>query len=410
MRILFLHQNFPGQFLHVASALRRQSGHQMIAIVPDSNDRPPLIPTRVYHFDPGFVRTSVQLADHLTQRIARGEAVASAMLALRHEGFTPDIVLGHGGWGETLFVRDVWPDCRIVLHAEFFYSVQGVDAGFDPEFSGVATARSPMDVRTRNAAMTLALLDADRGIAPTEWQASRFPEPLRSRISVLHEGIDTNLVRPSANAEVRSRRSGQPLRAGDEVVTFVNRNLEPHRGYHIFMRALPAILERRPNARAVIVGGDEASYGPPPASGKSWKQVFLDEVRDRLDLDRVHFLGRIPYQGLIRLLQVSAAHVYLTYPFVLSWSVLDAMSAGTLVIGSRTPPVEEVIEHGKNGILCDFFDTAGLADAVVNALANPGRYHALRRAGRETIERRFDLRRICLPHWFNMLNELCPNR
>jgi glycosyltransferase involved in cell wall biosynthesis len=254
--------------------------------------------------------------------------------------------------------------------------------------------------------MVLALLDADRGVAPTEWQASRFPEPLRSKITVIHEGIDTDLVRPSARAEVRSRRNGLALRSGDEVVTFVSRNLEPHRGYHIFMRALPAILERRPNARAVIVGGDQASYGPPPASGKSWKQVMLDEVRNRLDLSRVHFLGRIPHHALVQLPQVSAAHVYLTYPFVLSWSMLDAMSAGALVIGSHTPPVEEVIEHGKNGILCDFFDTGGIADAVVDALANPERYNALRRAGRRTIEERFDLRRICLPRWLSLLGEL----
>jgi glycosyltransferase involved in cell wall biosynthesis len=408
MRILFLHQNFPGQFLHVASALRRQGGHELMAVVPDSNERPPLIPVRTYHFDPRTVRTTVKLADHFTERLARAEAVASVLLKLRQDGFTPDIVLGHGGWGETLFVRDVWPDCRILLHAEFYYSANGADAGFDPEFSGVATARYPMQVRAQNAAMTIALLDADRGVAPTEWQASRFPEPLRSKIAVIHEGIDTGLVRPNPTAEVRSRRAGLPLRPGDEVVTFVNRNLEPHRGYHIFMRALPAILAQRPNARAVIVGGDETSYGPPPPPGKSWKQAMLEEVRDRLDLSRVHFLDRIPYRGLIQLLQVSAAHVYLTYPFVLSWSMLDAMSAGALVIGSRTPPVEEIIEHGKNGILCDFFDTAGIAGAVVDALAHPGRYQAMRQSGRRTIEERFDLRRICLPRWLDLLRELYP--
>ena len=221
---------------------------------------------------------------------------------------------------------------------------------------------------------------------------------------MLHEGIDTDLICPARDAEVGLESAGLQLRPGDEVVTFVSRDLEPYRGYHIFMRALPRILERRPNARAVIVGGDKVSYGPAPPAGKSWKGIFFDEVRDRLDIGRVHFVGRVPHRALLSLLQVSAAHVYLTYPFVLSWSMLEAMSAGALVIGSRTPSVEEVITHGRNGILCDFFDADGIADAVVDALAHPDRYQPLRDAGRRTIVERFDLRRICLPAWLALLD------
>jgi glycosyltransferase involved in cell wall biosynthesis len=199
-------------------------------------------------------------------------------------------------------------------------------------------------------------------------------------------------------------RADLRLRLGDEVITFVSRDLEPYRGYHIFMRALPRILERRPNARAIIVGNDTVSYGPPPPSGKSWKDTFFDQVRDRLDVDRVHFVGNVPHGMLLRLLQVSAAHVYLTYPFVLSWSMLEAMSAGALVIGSRTPPVEEIITHGRNGILCDFFDVDGIADAVVDALAHPARYRNLRAAGRRTVIERFDVRRVCMPAWLALLH------
>jgi glycosyltransferase involved in cell wall biosynthesis len=198
--------------------------------------------------------------------------------------------------------------------------------------------------------------------------------------------------------------AGLKLRPGDEVVTFVSRDLEPYRGYHVFMRALPRILERRPNARAVIVGGSKVSYGPAPRGGTSWRDIFLDEVRDRLDADRVHFVGRVPHRALLDLLRVSAAHVYLTYPFVLSWSMLEAMSAGALVIGSRTPPVEEVITHGRNGILCDFFDPNGIADAVVDALAHPARYQPLRDAGRRTIVERFDLQHVCLPAWLALFD------
>lgn len=404
MRILFLHQNFPGQFVHVATHLQRQGGHDLIAVVPETNTRPRLIPTRTYRFDPHSARTTVPLADHLTGRMARGQAVAGVLLQLRREGFTPDVVVGHGGWGETLFVRDVWPRTRIVLHAEFYYSAEGADAGFDPEFCGTPHEHFPMQVRGRNAAMALALLDADVGVAPTRWQASRFPDELRRKIQVVHEGIDTDLVRPSPDAVVRLKASGTVLRAGDEVVTYVARNLEPHRGFHVFMRALPSILAARPRAQVVIVGGDGTSYGPGPAGGGNWKARMLAEVGNRLDMSRVHFLGHIPYAALIRVLQVSAAHVYLTYPFVLSWSMLDAMSAGALVIGSRTPPVEEVIEDGRNGVLCGFFDLDGLAGAVVETLNRPAIFRPLRDAARKTVQARYDLRRGCLPQWLALIS------
>jgi len=401
MRILFLHQNFPGQFLHVAAALGRQGGHDLLAVVPEGHNGRIPIPRRTYRFDLKRVQTSVRLARHYTERVARGAAVASVLYGLRAEGYEPDVVLAHGGWGEALFVRDVWPACRLIVHAEFHYTDVGV--GFDPEILGGVDPRYRIDLRTRNAAMTLALLDADRGVAPTPWQASVFPAFLRDKLEVVHEGIDTRLARPSANAEVRLGQEGPTLRPGDELITFVNRNLEPHRGFHIFMRALPHILARRPAARAVIVGGDAHSYGPPPTSGKSWKAVMLAEVGHALDLSRVHFVGRTPYPTLLQLFQVSAAHVYLSYPYVLSWSVLDAMSAGALVIGSRTQPVEDVIEHGRNGVLCDFFDVAGLADAVTDALAHPARYAAIRQAARRTIEQRFDLESVCLPRWLELL-------
>lgn len=403
MRILFLHQNFPGQFLHVASHLQRQGGHDLVAVVPDTNTRPRLVRTVTYRFDPRTARTSVPVAEHLAGRMARGMAVAAVLLQLRRDGFTPDVVVGHGGWGETLFVRDVWPGTRIVLHAEFFYSATGADAGFDPEFCGTPHDGFPMDVRGRNAAMALALLDADVGVAPTQWQASRFPDELRGKIEVVHEGIDTDVARPNPQAVVRLKDAGVLLRPGDEVVTYVARNLEPHRGFHTFMRALPGILAERPRAHVVIVGGDGTSYGPGPAGGGSWKDTMLREVGHKLDLRRVHFVGHLPYAALLRVLQVSAAHVYLTYPFVLSWSMLDAMAAGLLVIGSRTPPVEEVITDGQNGLLVNFFDHQRLATAVAGALAEPGQFGHLRAAARRTVWARYDLQRACLPEWVGLV-------
>jgi glycosyltransferase involved in cell wall biosynthesis len=221
---------------------------------------------------------------------------------------------------------------------------------------------------------------------------------------VLHEGIDTVRARPDRDATVALARDNLVLRAGDEIVTFVARNLEPYRGYHQFMRTLPRILAERPRARAVIVGGDGVSYGSSPPDGGSWKTRILREVAGDLDMSRVHFLGRVTHNALLRLLQISAAHVYLTYPFVLSWSLLEAMSAGALIVGSDTAPLREVIEHGRNGLLCDFFDNAGLADLVVGALENPTRHAALRQAARRTVVERFDLEAVCLPRWRRLIN------
>jgi glycosyltransferase involved in cell wall biosynthesis len=407
MRVLFIHQNFPGQFLHLAQALKRKPGVELLAVTHDGNRRAPFIPTRVYAFEAKPLHGLVAL-DHYAQRVARGMAVARLLESLAAEGFAPDLVIGHGGWGETLFVKDVWPKARLILHAEFYYAAEGADLGFDREFASSADRAldARMRVRLRNTAMLQALADADRGVAPTVWQASRFPEELRRRISVLHEGIDTDVVRPDPSATLALKRDGLALRPGAELITFVNRNLEPYRGYHVFMRALPLILAARPKARALIIGGDEVSYGPAPPKGRSWKEIFLAEEKARLDMSRVHFVGKVPYPSYLRVLQVSAAHVYLTYPFVLSWSMLEAMSAGALVIASATPPVEEVIETGRNGLTFPFFDHEALAARVIEALAHPERFAELRRHARRTIVERYDLTRHCLPRWLRLVAEV----
>lgn len=214
---------------------------------------------------------------------------------------------------------------------------------------------------------------------------------------MIHDGIDTGRFQPAANASVRLRSPDVILRPGDEVVTFCVRQLEPYRGYHIFMRALPLLLQLRPQARVVLVGGDGTSYGAAPPAGKTWRDIFLSEVAPALDMQRVHFVGRLPHPVLTQLMQVSAAHVYLTYPFVLSWSLLEAMSVGCLVVGSDTAPVREVIEHQRNGLLTDFFDVQALAQTVADALARREELAALRSAARQTVVQRFDLFAHCLP-------------
>jgi glycosyltransferase involved in cell wall biosynthesis len=402
MNILFLHQNFPAQFIHVASALQR-GGHRVMAVVPETNNRPRIVPTETYRFEPPTHVPSSDLGAHYRERAMRGSAAADGMLRLKASGFTPDVVVGHGGWGETLFVRDIWPRARLIVHAEFYYTADSADVGFDPEFETLPTLTQAIRLRVRNSAMIQAIVDADVAVAPTQWQAGRFPPSLRQRLTILHEGINTTRAAPNPRAEVRLGRDKLTLRPGDEIITFVNRNLEPYRGYHSFLRALPDVLRARPKARAVIVGGDSVSYGPALPNGQSWKNHYLEEVRDKLDMSRIHFVGMIPHNVFVQLMQVSAAHVYLTYPFVLSWSALEAMSAGAVVIGSRTPPVEEVIEDGVHGHLVDFFDTAVLSERIIDVLASPAAQMALRRAARQTVIDRFDLHGRCLPQWLALV-------
>ena len=395
MKILFVHQNFPGQFLHLAPEMARR-GHDCLALTDVVNQRASAIPVARYKHEALKVDPAqTRLGRNYTTMSDRGVTVARAALQLRDKGYVPDVIFGHSGWGETLFLKEVWPEAKLLVYAEFYYKGRGADVGFDTEFNP-PNFDQVMIAQGRTAHLGQALTHADAGLSPTDWQASTYPAPLRRMIEVIFDGVDTAVMVPNAAASV-TLPDGQVLRAGDEVLTFVNRNLEPYRGYHIFMRALPAVLAARPDAQVVIVGGDEVSYGNPPKGQKGWKETILSEVRDKLDLGRVHFIGKVPYPMFTALMQVSRAHAYLTYPFVLSWSMLEAMAAGAMIVGSRTAPVQEVLQDGVNGRLVDFFDVPGWQAALIDALANPDRYLHLRKAARETILARYDLKGHCLP-------------
>jgi glycosyltransferase involved in cell wall biosynthesis len=243
-----------------------------------------------------------------------------------------------------------------------------------------------------NAPLLMSLDASDWGMAPTRWQQRQFPAAHAARMSVIHDGIDTDAVTPGDSSE--------------EIVTYVARNLEPYRGFHVFMRAIPEIQKRRPKARIVIVGGDDVSYSPRLPAGQTYRQHLLREIEGKADLSRVHFTGKLPYREYVEVLRKSSVHVYLTYPFVLSWSLLEAMSAGCLVIGSRTPPVEEVIRDGENGLLVDFFDTAQIAERVDYALQNQQQLKILRQRARGTLIERYDLKRVCLPAQLGLVARL----
>ena len=409
LKILLIHQSFPGQFKHLAPALAQRHAVRVLTLNAQLGRRWQGIAVHTYTLPRGSTPGIYAAVANLESQTLRAEAAYLAARAMQAEGYTPDLVLAHPGWGESLFLKEVWPHARLGIYAEFYYHAQGADVGFDPEFPST----DPLAVtrlRMKNVNADLHFLQADGALSPTHWQASTFPAAYRERISVIHDGIDTEQVAP--NPAVSLTLNGQrTLTKQDEIITFVNRNLEPYRGYHIFMRALPEILRRRPKARVLIVGGDGVSYGAKPANGQKWKDVFAAEVRPQIpdaDWARVHFLGNIAYQHFVPLLQLSTVHVYLTYPFVLSWSLLEAMSAGCAIVASDTLPLHEAIAHDETGRLVNFFDVAGLAGEVCALLDDPAARQRLGRNARAFAQATYDLKRVCLPRQLAWVEGLAP--
>lgn len=413
-KYLLIHQNFPGQYKHLAPALAAR-GDQVVALTPKVEkvakwQGVTLLPYK-YAGKPAK-GLHPWLGDFETKLI-RGHSCYRAAMALKARGFTPDVILAHHGWGESLFLKDVWPEARLGLYCELYHTADYPFVGFDPEFTPPSPETDAMRLRLKNLNNRLHFEVGDAGISPTEFQAATFPEAMRQRISVVHDGIDTAHVTANGTARL-DLGHGKWVTREDEVVTFINRNLEPYRGYHVFMRALPELLRRRPRAQVVLIGGDSVSYGAKAPNGQTWKQVFIDEVRGQIpddDWARVHFLGRVPYDVFLSFMQVSRAHVYLTYPFVLSWSLLEAMSAGAPIVASDTAPVREVLSDGDTGLLVDFFDQAGIVDRVCTLLDDAELQVHLRENAREHVVAQYDLRKVCLPRqlgWVDSLMDLTP--
>ena len=401
MNWLFIHQNFPGQYVHVARHLVENG--DSVVFITQQRERELAGVRKIVYAPQASPPGAHPFTRDFDDAVQNGLAVFRICETLKREGFTPDLVVGHNGWGEILYVKDCWPGAPLLGYFEFFYRASDSDLDFDPEFPPSDADR--MRIRTRNAVNLLGLETADWGQTPTEFQRNQYPERYRRGISVIHEGIDTELVRPDPTTQLWLA-GGLVLSRRDPAVTYSARNLEPYRGFHVVMRALPKLLARHPTARVLIVGGNDVSYGRRPTGAASWRQQMLAELDGQLDLSRVHFLGRLPYPQYLAMLRISSAHIYLTYPFVLSWSLLEAMAAGCPVIASRTAPVEEVIRDGANGHLVDFFDTDALADRLGKALAHPENEEEVRVNARRTVAERYDLKTVCLPAYLRLMRRL----
>ena len=412
MNYLFIHQNFPGQFKNLAPRLV-ETGNTITALTMRRDIPENWAGVKIAPYSVGSV-SSKELhpwLSNLESQTIRGEACFKAAMRLKNAGYIPDKIIAHPGWGESLFLKEVWPDSKLGIYCEFYYGTNDQDIGFDKEFLEFS-ADVGCKIALKNVNNLLHFNIADAGLSPTYWQASTFPSQFRNKIAVVHDGIDTEIVKPDLSASI-TLSNRKILSKRDEIVTFINRNLEPYRGYHIFMRALPKLLRDRPNARFILVGEDGVSYGAKPDKAKygdrSWKQIFIDEIKNQIrpeDWSRVHFVGKVPYAIFLRILQISSVHVYLTYPFVLSWSLLEAMSVGCAIVASDTQPVREAITDNETGILVDFFDHVSLAEAVAKLLESPTLRKKLGENARRFAIANYDLQTVCLPKQLKWVEEL----
>ena len=390
MRLLLIHQNFPGQFRQLAPRWIER-GHEVMALGRSSRgliaEGITLGMYAIEDTDPQFNGSD----PHLELALRRGLKVREACQQLRRQGWIADCVLFHSSWGEGLYLRDLFPQQRLVAYPELYGTAYAMGYGFDHSL-GPPTDALMLSMRHLNLMAEAAIADSDALICPTWHQRNSFPPHLRQRIQVIHEGVDLAKVFPNPKRWV-VLGPDLAFRHGDPVVTFCSRHLEPLRGLPTFLRGLALLQRRHPSVRALVVGENGKGYGPASDHAGGHLGMLLEELQGQLDLDRVHFLGRVSYEELLGIFQVSAAHVYLTYPYVLSWSVLEAMACGAPLIGSAAPPVNEVIRHGENGLLVNFNSPEQLCAAMLQLLENPPLRAELGAAGRRCIERDYDLER-----------------
>lgn len=398
MNILFVHQNCPGQFLNLAAALANGRGNDVRFMTRPGRVAPDGVKLVTYPAVAKHHARTHRLAQSYERAVRYGQAAARAAARLKRSGYKPDLIYAHPGWGEALFLKDVYPD---VHYCEFY---------FGPGYGEWYFERPPnlpeiFQLRANLARPLVDLLSADWGVSPTQWQKSQYPEAFRDKISVAHEGVNVMQLKRLPRPRFKLP-NGKELMRRDKVITYASRNLEPARGFPTFLKAVELLCARRNDCQFVIAGGDEVSYSLPLPAGQTYREKYSKQFA--LDSDRVHFTGRVPFNDYINLLNISAAHVYLTIPFVLSRSMMQAMACECLIVGSATPPVEEVLVAGENGLLVDLQSPEALCDTLDEALSHPRQFGPLRKNARQTIVDRYRMV-DCLKQQFTIL-EAVANR
>lgn len=393
MKILFLHPNMPGQYKHLARAFGAEGTHEIIFLTKHKHAEIAGVKRITYALPRGPSPHTHRYLGLAEQAVLQGQEVWRMCKKLREQGFVPDIIIGHPGWGDGLFLREIFPSACLLFFFEFYYRAQGADVGFDP--ADPVTPDDLARLRMKNITNQISLDIADFGICPTWWQHSVHPPEYRHKLCVLHDGVDVQVAAPDAAASYTTP-SGRTFKKGDKVVTYIARNFEPYRGFPTFMQAAEILLRERPDIHILAVGADEVSYGKKAQGGKTYRQIWREKVS--LDDARIHFTGTVPYGDLMKIFQVSAAHIYLTYPFVLSWSTLEAMACGVPLVASRTQPVMEVVQHEQQGLLVDFFSPRSVADGVLRMLDDAALAQRCSNGAREIVVQRYDLQKLLPLH------------
>lgn len=386
-KVLIVHPHFPGQFRHVAAMLASRSDVELKCCGGSMAQGLRGVPVERFAVQQPVVRSTQPSLRQMEQCMQRGQALARELRQFSARGFEPDVILAHPGWGEMMYARDLFPRARLVHLCEWYHSAAAGETEFDPEYPLDTDTR--LRARTFNALHALNLELCDLGITPTHWQRSRHPQAYWPKIKVVHEGVDAELYRPDAQASCRLP-DGAILHAGEPVITFVARALEPARGIHVFLRALEHLQKRHKGCQAVIVGGEASAPGRPASEATRWRERLLSELS--LDRSRIHFTGWLGNENCRRVLQVSALHVHLSYPFLPSQSMLEAMASGCLLLASDTPPVREYVDDGESGMLVDFHHPLALAERALEALCTaPDDTAAMRAAARRAVQQRCNI-------------------
>ena len=394
INILFIHPNFPAQFRHLASVLGQDSRYNIFFATKRKDGNIPGV-KKIYYQQSREVRGETHhYVRTLEGAVLQGQGLYRVMIQLKDKGFYPQIIYGHSGWGPTLFMKDIFPRAKFLAYFEWFYHAHGTDADFDP--SDPLSADDEARIRVKNTPILIDLYSCDRGLSPTNWQRSQFPPEFQSKITTLHDGVETSFFKPNPETKLILPDINLDLSDAPEIVTYVGRGMEPYRGFPQLIETISILQKRRPQTHFVIVGQNRVAYGKQLPDGQTYKDVMLEKFP--LDMSKVHFTGLLAYQDYLKVLQVSSAHIYLTRPFVLSWSMLESMSTGCVIIGSDTKPVRELITDNYNGLLVPFFEPEKIADRVEYALSNPDLMTKIRQRARETIVSKYDLHDLLKKH------------
>lgn len=399
MNILFLHRSFPAQFIFIAAQLAQDPANKVIFITNTEYGEISGVEKLIYTVPQKEIKDATSYLNSYESAITHGQAAANVAIKLKNEGFTPDIIYGHSGWGPTLFIKEVFPDIPLLCYFEWFANPEGADTGFD---GTQINEYQKGGLKCANTQVVLDLCSCDAGITPTNWQKSQFPKEFQNKIKVLHDGVDTDFYKPDKDAKFLIKDKNVELSAKDEVITYATRGMEPYRGFPEFMKAVEKLLKKRPNAHVVVAGEDKVCYRGQLEKG-TYKEKMLKELD--IDLNRVHFVGGLTYGEYLKLLQISSVHVYLTVPYVLSWSILDAMSVGCCVVASNTQPVQEVIKNDYNGLLFDFYNIDQQVEKIGFALENKAAMNEIKSNARKTIVENYALKKL-LPNHVDFIKDL----